>query len=210
MTTFTILLDGDLVPTRRLQSQIADTPVIAADSGIRYAKPLGLDPLLWVGDFDSTDKATKTRYNKVPTVLFPSDKDMTDGEIAINAALEKGASRLILCGAFGGERTDHALLHMTMAISLAEKNIPSLLTSGTEEGWPLIPGNYIFDFPERSGFSIIAFSLIEGLCINGAKWPLHNASLNFGSSWTLSNQVCGKLSVSLHSGRGILFTRPFL
>ncbi|RCK99962.1 MAG: thiamine pyrophosphokinase [Candidatus Tokpelaia sp. JSC189] len=210
MTTFTILLGGELVLTRRLQSQIADTPVIAADNGIRHAVPLGLDPILWIGDFDSTDNATKRCYNEVPTILFSSNKDMTDGELAVNAALKKGASRLILCGSFGGERTDHSLLHMTMAVSLAEKNIPSLLTSGLEEGWPLISGDYIFDFPEKSGFSIIAFSPIQGLSISGAKWPLHNASLDFGSSWTLSNQICGKLSVSLHYGKGILFTRPFL
>ncbi|RCL01098.1 MAG: thiamine pyrophosphokinase [Candidatus Tokpelaia sp. JSC188] len=210
LITFSVLLGGELVPTQRLQSQIANTSVVAADSGIRHALPLALNPVLWVGDFDSTDNETKIRYNKVPTILFPSDKDMTDGELAVNFALEKGAERLILCGAFGGERTDHSLLHITMAISLAEKNIPSFLTSGIEEGWPLIPGDYIFNFPEGSSFSIIAFSKIEGLSISGAKWSLHNASLDFGSSWTLSNQVYESLSITLHSGTGILFIKPLL
>lgn len=210
MVTFTILLGGELVLTSRLISQIADTLVIAADSGIRHAKPLGLIPVLWVGDFDSTTGDTGKDYSSVPRIVFPHDKDMTDGELAINKALEMGAGSLILCGAFGGNRTDHALLHMTMATALAARNTPSMLTSGNEEGWPLLPGDHTFDLPDGSAFSIVAFSSIEGLSVYGAKWPLHNVRLNAGSSWTLSNKICGTLSVSLQFGKGILLVRPYL
>jgi len=208
MTVFTILLGGEITVTPRLKSQTAGTSVIAADGGIRHAKSLNLSPVLWMGDFDSTDKDMKKSYSNVPRISFPCDKDMTDGELAVNTALEKGASRLILCGAFGGDRTDHTLLHMTMSTTLAERNIPSVLTSGGEEGWPLVPGSYRFDLPDSTAFSIIAFSPIEGLSIHGAKWPLYNARVNFGSSLTLSNKICGTLGVSLQSGRGILLTKP--
>ena len=54
MSTFVILLGGDLVVTERLRQQIAGARILAADGGIRHAAALGVDPELWLGDFDST------------------------------------------------------------------------------------------------------------------------------------------------------------
>ncbi|TIT31323.1 MAG: thiamine diphosphokinase, partial [Mesorhizobium sp.] len=53
MSTFTILLGGDLLRTPRLDRQVEGSRVIAADAGIGHARMLGLVPELWVGDFDS-------------------------------------------------------------------------------------------------------------------------------------------------------------
>ena len=52
MTTFTVLLAGDITPTTRLAAQIAGTRIIAADSGMRHAAALRVVPELWLGDFD--------------------------------------------------------------------------------------------------------------------------------------------------------------
>ncbi|RCL03449.1 MAG: thiamine pyrophosphokinase [Candidatus Tokpelaia sp. JSC161] len=208
MKKFTILLGGTVLGTKRLQLQLSNTSVIAADHGIRHAAVLNLKPELWVGDFDSTQKNILKNYSNIPKISFPPDKDKTDGEIAVNAALERGAEHLVLCGAFGGKRTDHVLYHMTIAIKLALKGIPTLLTSGYEEGWPLTAGHHTFDFSDNIPFSIVAFSKMKNLSINGAKWSLYKELLDFGSSWTLSNQVQGTLSVVLKQGKGILLARP--
>lgn len=58
---------------------------------------------------------------------------MTDGELAFEEAYMRGADRVILCGAFGGQRTDHTLLHLTMATAQAAKGRNVLLSSGSEE-----------------------------------------------------------------------------
>ena len=110
MTRFAILLGGDLVATPRLAAQIEDARVIAADSGIRHAQALGVVPELWTGDFDSVDEAMRDVHSGIPVEMFPSEKDMTDGEIAVEAALARGAEDIVLVGAFGGARADHAFL----------------------------------------------------------------------------------------------------
>ncbi|CDO47541.1 thiamine pyrophosphokinase [Bartonella henselae] len=204
MTTFTILLNGDLFITDRLRNQIRNSRVIAADGGMRHAEALNVVPELWLGDFDSSQQALKSKYADIPREIFPPDKDMTDSALACERALQKGAEKLILCGAFGGERSDHSLSHMTQALVMEEKGISVLLTSGREEGWPLLPKPFSCDLPDNSLFSIIGFSDLKGLTISGAKWPLYNKNVLFGSSLTLSNRICGTFSCHLCSGKAIV------
>jgi len=204
MSTFVILLGGDLVVTERLKRQISGARVLAADGGIRHAIALGVEPELWLGDFDSTSQDLLLQYAHVPQRTFPAAKDMTDGELALEEAFERGAKKVILCGAFGGPRTDHTLLHLTMATAQAANGRDILLSSGAEEAWPVVGGEYVYDFPDGTSFSIVNFSKVEGLSITNAEWPLDNVTLPFGSSWTVSNIVRGTLCVSVRSGLAIL------
>lgn len=208
MTRFAILLGGDLAATPRLCRQLEGVRAIAADSGIRHAQPLGLTPELWTGDFDSVDEETRARHAGIPAEIFPSDKDMTDGEIAIDAALKRGARELVLVGAFGGARADHAFQHLSAGLRLAEAGISCLLTSGIQEGAPLLAGETRFDYEDGTLFSVLPFSDLSGLTLEGAKWPLSGQAVPFGSSLTLSNQVAGSLTVRLATGRAMLVAHP--
>lgn len=205
MGRFTILLGGDFEPTPRARAQIAGSRLIAADSGMRHAEALGLEPELWTGDFDSAGPELAGRHMQVPRDIHPPAKDMTDGEIAIEAALERGARELVLAGAFGGARADHAFFHLAAGVELAERGIATLLTSGLQEGVPLLPGTQRFDYPAGTVFSVLAFSDLTGLTLSGARWPLKDRQIPFGSSFTLSNEVAEDgLSVGLGAGRALL------
>jgi thiamine pyrophosphokinase len=209
MSRFTILLGGDLYSTPRLAAQIADTRVIAADSGIRHAAALGVVPELWVGDFDSAPDTLEKTLAGVERRSFPKEKDQTDGELAVKKALERGASSLVFAGAFGGQRFDHSFFHATLAVELAENGTPVLLTSGRQEATPLIRAGQRFDYDDGMTFSVIAFTNLEGLTVDGARWPLKNVNVPFGSSWTISNEVSGQLSARLAAGRAILLAHPY-
>ncbi|PWL16836.1 thiamine diphosphokinase [Falsochrobactrum shanghaiense] len=204
MSTFVILLGGDLVVTDRLKRQISDARVFAADSGMRHAQMLGVEPELWLGDFDSTSEDLHRQYAHIPKKTFPRAKDKTDGELALDEAFERGATKVVLCGAFGGSRVDHTLLHLTMASAQAARGRNIMLTSGTEEAWPLVAGSHQFDFGQETIFSVVNFSTVEGLSITNAQWPLDNVTLPFGSSWTVSNIAYGTLGVTMRSGLAIL------
>jgi|SRR5690606_4251737 thiamine pyrophosphokinase len=205
MTTFTILLGGELFPTARLKRQIAGSRIIAADSGILHAAALGAEPELWVGDFDSVTPARRAGFAHVPQKEFPSEKDTTDGELAVEEAIARGATSLNFVGAFGGKRADHAWLHLATAVSLAERGMAVLLSSGNQEGVPLMPGRRAeFDYPAGTLFSIIGFTAIEGLTIAGVHWPLEKRHVPFGSSLTISNLVLRRLTVEFAGGRAVL------
>jgi len=207
MNPFAILLGGELTVTARLTAQLAGTRVIAADSGIRHAELLGVTPELWVGDFDSATDEDQARHRAVAREAHPAAKPKTDGELAVAAALSRGADRLVLVGAFGGRRADHGFLHLAMALALARQGVKVLLTSGREEGMAVLPGEIRPDLPEGTLFSLLAFSDLAGLTITGARWTLADRAVAFGSSLTLSNIAGAGLTIRLAAGQAVLIAQ---
>lgn len=209
MSRFIILLGGKLVRTPRLDAQLEGARIIAADAGIKHAGMLGVVPELWVGDFDSASPALQGDLADVPQLRFETEKDKTDGELAVAEALSRGATSLVLAGAFGGPRADHAFLHAALAIRRAKEGLSVLVTSGTQEGSPLLPGSRNFEYEDGTMFSILGFSHLSGLTVIGAKWPLDSVEVPFGSSLTISNEVRGDLCISLAVGRAMLLAHPY-
>ena len=206
---FAILMGGTLTPTDRLRNRLAGTRVIAADGGMRHAAMLSLSPELWVGDFDSTPQSLIDQWPDVPREPYPPAKNDTDGEIAVAAALARGARTLVLAGALGGTRSDHAFMHLLQAARLAQEGLEVMLTSGEEEAWPLLPGTREIDLPKGSLFSVLGLSPLAGLDIGNVRYPLKDFSLPFGSSRTISNVAEGPVRLSLASGRAIFIARPY-
>jgi thiamine pyrophosphokinase len=207
LSLFLVLLGGKLNVTARLMRQISGARVIAADSGIRHADELGVEPELWVGDFDSSPDVLRKRYADVEQLKYPSDKAKTDGELAVEAALSLGATRIVMVGGLGGPRTDHAFGNLTLMMLQAESGCDIMMTSGDEEAWPLRPGRQVLDLPYGTIFSVIAFETLRGLSLEGTRWPLDNMDVTFGSSLTLSNEVTGALFASIRTGRAAILAR---
>ena len=204
--TCVILLGGDITATERLKGQCRNALVLAADSGIRHADALGLQVDLWLGDFDSTTPALSRRFSSVPRQTFPREKDKTDGELAIDEGSARGVSRFVLVGAFGGERSDHAMLHAFQALDLARRGIDVLMTSGLEEAVPLCAGTREFQLRSGSIFSLVGFGDMSGVTITGARWPLDHRHVPMGSSLTLSNIAEGTVSVTIGQGEGLFMS----
>jgi thiamine pyrophosphokinase len=205
MSLFAILLGGELTVTKRLMRQISGARVISADSGMKHAAALGVEPELWIGDFDSSDAALLALYPNVPRLAFPADKAQTDGDLAIDEALTRGATRLVLAGGLGGPRSDHAVHHLMKMLALGEAGIDVFLTSGGEEAWPLLPGRREFDFAPGTVFSVVPIAPLRGLTVKRVKWGLAEQDVPFGSSLTLSNVAQSAPIIDLAHGKAIVF-----
>ena len=207
MTTFAILLGGDLTVTPRLKSQIRGARVIAADGGMMHAAALRVLPELWVGDFDSAGSELTVQYRDVPRETFPAEKDATDGAIAVAEAIRRGATEIVLLGGLGGQ-TDHTAGLLGQSIQIARQGIACLLTSGVEEAWPLVGGRMLVDLPQGTRLSIIPFTDLHGLDLAGVKWPLKDRDVPVGSTLTLSNVALGPVEIALAGGYGIAIAYP--
>lgn len=206
---FVVLLGGALEPTPRFKAMIAGARAIAADGGMRHAATLGITPEVWVGDFDSTSPAELEAWAHVPREPYPTAKNATDGEIAVSAALERGARKLVLAGALGGERSDHALMHLLHAAALQEEGLDIVLSSGLEEAWLLPVGRTTIGLPEKSLFSVLGLTALSGLSIDNVRYPLKDFELPFGSSRTVSNVALGPVTFTLDAGRAVVLARPY-
>ena len=125
--------------------------VVAADGGARAARALGLTIDLAVGDFDSLgqDGLAELERDGVAIERSAVDKDETDTELAIEAAVERGATRLTVIGAFGGARIDHGLANVGLlglasledreAVLLDPRGRVSLLRAPSRRWQPRVP-----------------------------------------------------------------------
>ena len=89
--------------------------VIAADSGADHALALGVPIDLAVGDFDSISAAglaTLERHG-VRLERHPVDKEATDLELALDAAVAAHPRRVVVVGGTGG-RLDHVLGELSL------------------------------------------------------------------------------------------------
>jgi len=200
-----ILLGGRLTPNVALERTREHYPpgyVVAADGGVRHAALLGVRPDLWIGDFDSS---SRTDYPELEVEVHPRDKDLLDAELAIERALERGASTLVLWGALGG-RFDHTLSLALIAVKYAARGLEVVLHSGDESAYPVLAGrDYALETASGETLSLLALEQMEGVNLSGVRWPLSGATLERGSGWGMSNvALAGTVDLSCARGSGLV------
>lgn len=89
--------------------------LICADGGLEHCRKAGLYPDLLIGDMDSLGERHLDLFASLPKRCYPSAKDQSDLEIALELALEGDAASVTLYGAIG-LRLDHALANLLLAL----------------------------------------------------------------------------------------------
>ena len=177
--------------------------VIAADGGARHAAPLGLPLHQVIGDFDSLNAGDVDELEAAGVVVtrFPTNKDATDTELALLAALDAGATEITLLCTWGG-RSDHAIGTLALlahprcgaaAVAiLDEQTRTQLLRSGATVTLRGAPGRNISLTPWGGDTTVSA---------TGVRWPLDSAVLIAGSTRGISNVATAEESViTAHNG----------
>jgi len=211
-----VLADGDVAARSALDAAWPGWSdgvviVVAADGGARHAARLGLPIHRWVGDGDSIDAGdlAELRARGIPVDLVGTDKDASDTELAITAAIAAGADEVTVLGAFGGRRLDHSFANLTLLAHPALGGRPAvLLDASARVRLVRAPGRggdpVVTPLPGRVGdlVSLIPFGA-DALQIrtDGLHYPLQNETLLLGSARGLSN-VRRAVDASFVLGRG--------
>ncbi len=165
--------------------------VIAADSGLQWATIVGLQPDLVVGDMDSVDSAALARAEQAGTAVYrhPAAKNQTDMELALRAAIQRGAEHITVVGG-GGGRLDHLLGNLALLAHLDFGSVdvvahlpPALVTVVRSRRVELQGqvGDYV------SLFAMGAPAM--GICTSGLRYELSNGELAPGSTLGVSNEL---------------------
>jgi thiamine pyrophosphokinase len=199
MKTVVVLSGGPDAPTGFALPDGAT--VIAADAGAE----LGFALDLAVGDFDSISAETLAAIEHVER--HPSDKDVTDLELALAAAQRLEPARILVLGSPGG-RLDHLLgsLLLLAADAYAGTQVDAQLGSAAvhvvraERTLRGEPGELV------SLFALHGPAL--GVVTEGLVYPLRDETLEPGTSRGLSNLFAAhEARISLERGV-LLAVRP--
>ncbi len=185
--------------------------VVAADGGASGARSLGLAPDLLVGDMDSLDAAELERFRAagVAGEIAPVAKDESDTELALLAALARGADSIVVVGAFGGPRLDHALANIgLLALHGLEHREVELIDERTRVRALLAPdsigGPATRALPGPAGGLVsllVLGGVAEGITTRGLRYPLDDEPLAAGPARGLSNvRVAADAAVTLRRG----------
>lgn len=143
-------------------------------------------PHVLLGDFDSLG----AEFAEPPPYLleakrFPSEKDQTDAEIALDYALNTGTEEIVLIGGLG-KRIDHALANLLLLVKIDSQG---------KKGWMLNCESEILIVPEeielmgQAGqlISLLPLTEVEGVEIEGCRYSLQGEILKVGETRGVSN-----------------------
>jgi thiamine pyrophosphokinase len=179
--------------------------VVAADGGAELLDALGRRPDVLVGDFDSVSPALAERLEAagVGVEHHPADKERSDTELALEAAVARGATEIVLLGAIGGDRLDHELANILLLADpgMAGRDVRIASRSSTAR---VLCGGERLALAGSAGDLVSLLPIggnASGVTTDGLRWPLEVATLGLGRSRGLSNQiVAAPASVSLEHG----------
>jgi thiamine pyrophosphokinase len=166
--------------------------VIAADGGTVHLEKWGITPQLVVGDLDSLPPGARERIAAAggSIEVHPREKDRSDTEIALDRAIGAGATEVVIVGALGGPRIDHAMAN-TLLLGRASLTVPVRLVRGPMAMRLLRAGQRLE--LEGSGGEIVTLLAIgadaAGVTTGGLRYPLSDDTLAVGSSRGVSNEI---------------------
>lgn len=171
--------------------------ILAADSGYLTAQKLNVSPDIILGDFDSSPKPDT--YAEL--ILAPAEKDETDTMLACTAAIERGATELLILGGTGG-RVDHFLSNLFLLESLCDRGIHALISDG--ENSICVLQNESRSVSNRGGyFSVFALDTCI-VTLLGCKYPLTDYTLTRANAFAVSNEVVGDTATVIVKGKAVL------
>ncbi len=199
-----LFVSGGRVPNVDWFKSVANgRKIFCVDKGIELCKACDLVPNFLLGDFDSANSSAVdwARAKKIPVESHPSDKDLTDTQLALNRAAEIfGEHTAILTGAFGG-RFDHLYSTLFTCAAIAEK----IFLADEREIVLYVKSGESVDvkfFRKPLAVSLLPMTATcTGVTTKNLHWELDGATLTQNFPNAISNRIDDeKISVSVMNG----------
>ena len=192
-----LVITGGPVP-RNLGTLPAADLVIAADEGIDNARSLGIQVDLLVGDLDSASPAARSTARAVER--HPIDKDETDLELALSAALAAGMGSVTVVGTIGG-RVDHAIGNMLVVAADRWADLRIDLRIDGARAWVVRDRVEVRGTVENLVSLLAVGGQATGVTTTGLAWALTDGVLEPGVGLGLSNRMAASMAtVAVSSG----------
>lgn len=202
--TVVVVTGGDAIDPDHAHDVPLGAPVIAVDSGVVHAQSLGLPIHLAIGDFDSVDpdRLAQAQAAGAAVERHPVAKDATDLELALDAALALGPSRIHVLGGHGG-RLDHLLGNLLVLAAPAYATARVTARMGAAR-LTIVRGDAELRGPVGDLVSLLPLlGGARGVTTRGLLYPLDGEDLLPGTTRGISNELIGT-PATVHVDDGVL------
>jgi thiamine pyrophosphokinase len=205
MTRIVVFANGELNQPHALKRHLRPTDrIFCADGGTVNALSLGLTPEKIIGDLDSVPPEVAARLEAAGVVIhrYPRHKDQTALELALDWARREEPAEIMLVTALGG-RLDQMLANILLLTRPEFAPIRMTLADGPQ--WAsLLRAHQRLTVTGQPGeiISLVPLTpIVTAVNFEGVGWPLHHATLEFGSTFSISNALAGpQATVSIGEG----------
>ncbi|AKL95528.1 thiamine pyrophosphokinase ThiN [Clostridium aceticum] len=197
-----IIANGNIDNLAYIENIIKNKYLICADGAAKYLRKINVVPNLLVGDFDSIDSEDLLwmKENKVQYEKFPSRKDQTDTELALEYAFQLNPKSITMIGALGS-RQDHSIGNIMLLWRILQQGVEGKIVD--ENSYITITNSRIYVQGEiGEHISIIPLTNpVKGVTLEGLEYPLKDRDIDQGSTLGISNVFIQKEAViSLKEG----------
>lgn len=208
-----IIANGDLEDLGFYREFLEDDDLIlCANGGTKHALTMGLKPEVIIGDLDSLHHEDRQKLKEADSkfIEHSSEKDKSDLELAMDYAVGIQPREIIIIGALGGKRADHAFINLLLLYVPFQAGIPARIIDENQEIFLAeketivngAVGDYISLFPQTAD--------VCGVVTVGLKYPLNGETLYFASTRGLSNEmIAPQARISLKSGLLLVIKSSF-
>jgi len=157
-----------------------------------------------VGDYDSLGYLP----TPPPREIFPAEKNETDGEIALNRAIEAGATEIEIYGG-GGGREDHFLGNLHLLYAAYERGVQAQMITNHAR---IFAGEGRVQLNGMKGktLSVLPFGgNVHILESGGLQYPLVRLELRYGSTRGISNVCVADEAFIIAAGRVLVLVDEY-
>ncbi len=203
-----VVINGDIHNYDYYRGKLDDVDcVVVVDGGSRHIEPLRLKPDVLLGDFDSIPSydVFVEKNPGMEVLKFPSRKNFTDSELAIEYAIEQKPERVTVVGCFG-TRMDHTIATVMLLKRFLDAGVDARMLNEKNE-IRLINSDYAISGEVGEVMSLVPVSgEVNGIYLHGFEYPLVDATLKLGSSTGISNVFASeKARIELREGLLLVF-----
>jgi len=188
-----IFVNGEIPDLLRAREMLlGDDFIIAADGGSRHLHTMGIQPHLLIGDLDSIPASYIDEYRQAGVEIkqYPTAKDATDLELALQHAVTLQPASIVIAGATGA-RFDHTLANVMLVSQPGYRGLDICLDDGTTR-ITLIMQSLQITGSAGDIISLIPLSgSVSGITTTRLKYPLSNEDLALGETRGVSNVMIG-------------------
>ncbi len=185
--------------------------LIAVDGGLAMLQRLSIKPDHWISDLDSTPRIKKGYLKKIEVHLFPSEKEKTDAELAVDLCARERITNVTIFGwNVRGSETDHLLGTLLLARNLKREKsgLHLRFLSSRQEIRALTDETTVYRDRKGHRLSVIPLSSTIALTLSGTKFNARRTIIHEGETIALRNLITAQRAKIGVEGTALVLTAP--